>query len=620
MAIRIPIITDFSDKGIKDAEKKFSELGTTSEKAGYLLTKAIVPATIAIGAYTKVLKPAITAASDFQEATSKVNVVFGSASKAVKDFADTAARSIGQSKTAVLNAAGVFGTFGKAAGLAGEDLSTFTTDFVTLASDLASFNNTTPEDAIQAIGAALRGEAEPIRRYGILLNDATLKQEAMALGIYKGNGALTAQQKILAAQSAIYKQSTDAQGDFLRTADGLANSQRTLAAEFKNFQIQLGQGLLPKMEQLYQSTLEINDAFRNMPPVVGKSVTALGGLSDKILTLINPFKQLGFLINQVGGFLKEEETFGAYNQNLRRSAQQTMRMADEAGIANRKLIDMGDGAGGAGKAVDEMAKKIKDAREVIEKQFSDALDKAKDKLETAKQAYDDFKQTVSESVTGEFSISGAADAAKEAGTTILNQLTQQATGAQQFSKKVEQLLTMGLSEDALRKVLEAGQDAGGAIANELILGGSEAITGPNGINQLVSDLNYVANALGTLAADKFYQAGVTQGEQYLAGVQSAIQAAEQLLKNPNLKLADVKGIGAKFAGTVAGIDTGAPSSPTSAPGGAAAARGGNNYTVNVNGGVLTNAQTGKVVIDAVKSFNRASGPADIVVRPISGRY
>jgi hypothetical protein len=51
-----------------------------------------------------------------------------------------------------------------------------------------------------------------------------------------------------------------------------------------------------------------------------------------------------------------------------------------------------------------------------------------------------------------------------------------------------------------------------------------------------------------------------------------------------------------------------------------AERGGNNYTVNINGGVLTNAQTGKVVIDAVKSFNRASGPADISVRPISGRY
>jgi hypothetical protein len=289
---------------------------------------------------------------------------------------------------------------------------------------------------------------------------------------------------------------------------------------------------------------------------------------------------------------------------------------------NTQLGGTEKAAGGAGGAIDKMAEKIKKAREELADQFTAALDGATAKLEDAKKAYDDFKGTVAESVTGEFSISGAADAAKEAGTTILNQLTQQATGAQAFSKKVEQLLTMGLSEDALRKVLEAGQEAGSAIASELILGGSEAITGPNGINQLVSDLNFVADTLGTLAADKFYQAGVTQGEQYLAGVQSAIQAAEMLLKNPKLKLADVKGIGAKFANTVSTISL----APTTAPtfsgdtSGIMAERGGNNYTVNINGGVLTNAQTGKVVIDAVKSFNRASGPADISVRPISGRY
>lgn len=281
-----------------------------------------------------------------------------------------------------------------------------------------------------------------------------------------------------------------------------------------------------------------------------------------------------------------------------------------AASATKILIPEIEGTGGA---IDKMAEKIKRAREELNDQFTTALDNAKGKLEEAKKAYDDFKLTVAESVTGEFSISGAADAAKEAGTTILDQLTQQATGAQAFSKKVEQLLTMGLSEDALRAVLEAGQDAGGAIANELILGGSEAITGPNGINQLVSDLNYVADALGTLAADKFYQAGVTQGEQYLAGVQSAIQAAELLLKNPKLKLADVKGIGAKFANTVSSISTTAPASPTSAMGGAMAARGASNVTVNVNGGLATSAEIGKAVINSIKEFNRTSGPADIKI-------
>jgi hypothetical protein len=305
------------------------------------------------------------------------------------------------------------------------------------------------------------------------------------------------------------------------------------------------------------------------------------------------------------------------------SAVETIRpIGPQLSEINGTLGKTEKAAGGAGGAIDKMAEKIKKAREELADQFTAALDGATAKLEDAKKAYDDFKGTVAESVTGEFSISGASDAAKEAGTTILNQLTQQANGAKAFGKQVEQLLTMGLSEDALRKVLEAGQEAGSSIANELILGGSEAITGPNGINQLVTDLNYVADALGTLAADKFYKAGVTQGEQYLAGVQSAIQAAEMLLKNPNLKLADVKGIGAKFAGSVSSISLAPTTSPTFTgdTSGIMAERGGNNYTVNINGGVLTNAQTGKVVIDAVKSFNRASGPADISVRPISGRY
>jgi hypothetical protein len=104
-----------------------------------------------------------------------------------------------------------------------------------------------------------------LRRFGVLLNDATLKQEAMTLGIYDGKGALTAQQKILAAQSAIYKQTNDAQGDFMRTSDGLANSQRTLSAEFANIQAQLGQKLLPLMEDFTNSLLDISDWVRRNP-------------------------------------------------------------------------------------------------------------------------------------------------------------------------------------------------------------------------------------------------------------------------------------------------------------------------------------------------------------------
>ena len=145
----------------------------------------------------------------------------------------------------MLDAAGIFGTFGKAAGLAGENLATFSNDFTALASDLSSFNNTSPEEAITAIGAALRGESEPLRKYGILLDDASMRQKALELGIISTTkNALTPQQKILAAQALIFEQSKDAQGDFERTSGSLANQQKILAAQLENVTIEIGQKLL----------------------------------------------------------------------------------------------------------------------------------------------------------------------------------------------------------------------------------------------------------------------------------------------------------------------------------------------------------------------------------------
>lgn len=205
---------------------------------------ALGVAALAAGAAV-VGKQLVDSASDLAEVQSKTNVIFGDASEQVSKFAEGAATSLGQSKTAALNAASTFGVFGKVAGLTGKDLGTFSTDLTVLASDLASFANTSPEEAALALGAALRGESEPIRKYGVMLDDAALKAEALAMGIYSGKGPLTAQQKVLAAQAAIMKQTTDAQGDFARTSDGVANQQRIMAAQFENVKAKLGTALIP---------------------------------------------------------------------------------------------------------------------------------------------------------------------------------------------------------------------------------------------------------------------------------------------------------------------------------------------------------------------------------------
>ena len=206
-------------------------------------------ASVKIGGF---LKDAITQASDLGETTSKVTQIFGPAAKDILKFSKTSATALGQTQQAALDANATFGIFGKAAGLQGKELSGFTTNLTTLASDLASFNNTSPEQAIEAIGAALRGETEPMRAYGVLLDDASLRQEALAQGLIKTTKeALTPQQKVLAAQALIMKQTTTAQGDFARTSGGLANQQRILSARFNDFKTSVGAIALPLVTKFF---------------------------------------------------------------------------------------------------------------------------------------------------------------------------------------------------------------------------------------------------------------------------------------------------------------------------------------------------------------------------------
>jgi hypothetical protein len=230
----------------RNLQDEFSEKLFGGLRKGFdVFQKVAAVGAAAIGAFSAASFIAIQRASDLNETISKSQQIFGAASREIETFASGAATALGQTKQQAIDAAATFGIFGKAAGLSGTELATFSTEFVTLASDLASFNNTSPEEAIQAIGAALRGEAEPIRRFGVLLNDAALKSAAMEMGIYNGTGALTAQQKVLAATEVIFQQTSDAQGDFARTSDGLANQQRILKAQFDNISATLGQLLLP---------------------------------------------------------------------------------------------------------------------------------------------------------------------------------------------------------------------------------------------------------------------------------------------------------------------------------------------------------------------------------------
>lgn len=350
-------------KVLGDASGALSALSSV-EKAAIGLRKGMAVVGAAVAGASAALAAfgykAIQQASDLEETQSKVRVIFGQSSDAVFDFAKTAASALGQSKQEALDAVSTFAMFGQAAGLAGQDLVNFSTDFTKLATDLASFNNTSPQDAIQALGAALRGEAEPLRRYNVLLSDQVLREKARELGIYSGNQALTAQQKILAAQAAIYEQTSLAQGDFARTSDGLANQQRILKASLQNLTTSIGSALLPHFQKLVKA---LNDhlvpaveAFSNalgekgIGSAVLYAIAATGDFGIKmidtfetltvaVLTFMRDFASMGEKIGMVGTLV------GALSGDLRLSA-----MSAAAGFTlgqlettiDRRLKNMGD--------------------------------------------------------------------------------------------------------------------------------------------------------------------------------------------------------------------------------------------------------------------------------------
>jgi hypothetical protein len=281
--------------------------------------------------------------------------------------------------------------------------------------------------------------------------------------------------------------------------------------------------------------------------------------------------------------------------------------------------------------------------------FTDELRKQTDVLDSARDAFASFKSTVKDTINGILDFSSAATA--ESGTFIEN-LVAQAAKAADFGSKVRTLLSMGLSESAIGQVLSAGADAGIKIADEIIAGGATVV---DQVNTLISATASVAEELGTSAATQFYQAGITAGQALVDGVRAAIAAAgftidasgnilspatesaaaavsaveSKTKAKPKAKASSAKkpttpavsqGLLNKLARIPAMAAGGIVTGPTLALIGEAGPEAvvplsgrnagmGNTYNINVNAGMGTNgAQVGREIVDAIKKFEKTSGP------------
>ena len=212
---------------------------------------AFAAATGAVYAAQQVVKDSIGNAVNLGEQMNKTAVVFrGPGAKSIQDWSKGTASALGISQAKALEATGVLGNMLVPMGLGRTKAAEMSKGMVTLASDMASFNNASPEETLDALRSGLAGETEPLRRFGVFLNEARIKQQAMRMGLYKGTGDLSAHAKALATNAIITKDTKDAHGDFARTSDSLANKQRILRAQYENATAAIGSKLIPILSTL----------------------------------------------------------------------------------------------------------------------------------------------------------------------------------------------------------------------------------------------------------------------------------------------------------------------------------------------------------------------------------
>jgi len=136
----------------------------------------------------------------------------------------------------------------------------------------------------------------------------------------------------------------------------------------------------------------------------------------------------------------------------------------------------------------------------------------------SRQEFNDYATSVSQSITGAISFADAApefdEQGNRVGLTFIEALQSQATKAQEFATKVKTLIAMGLSQEALQQVLQAGVTAGTNIANELITGGATTI---EQTNELVRTSQEAADEVGLEAAQSFFGAGVKTAQDTYEG-------------------------------------------------------------------------------------------------------
>jgi hypothetical protein len=120
---------------------------------------------------------------------------------------------------------------------------------------MASVFNTDLSSALTAIQAGLRGEADPLERFGVGLSETAIKAFALEQGMIGAGEEMDANAKTTARLALLFQHTDRLAGDFVNTSDSLANQMRILKAGGENVAATFGQRIKPLFQEFLADIL-----------------------------------------------------------------------------------------------------------------------------------------------------------------------------------------------------------------------------------------------------------------------------------------------------------------------------------------------------------------------------
>lgn len=337
MATATQLILETIVKGTEQARAQiaglsnsFKEFGEKAVSAGKTLTAGLTVPILGIGANM------VKISSDVEESQSKFNAVFLDMADSSRKAFDQLAQDVGRSSLKLQDMGGSLGALAKGFGATNKEAADLGAAGVKAALDLASFNNATDVEALNAYRSALTGEAEPMKRFGIDVSQTGLALEAQRRGLTKSVKEMTQFEKasLVASKVAYQMGQQGSLGDAARTAESFANRSKQLTDKIYELQASFGEIIKNAVSPFLGYAIRLIDAFQKLDEptktmivrvaaiaaAVGPALLVIGGLSSAFTKMLNP---MNLVIAAIGALVAWFGNAYLTNEDFRKSVDGT---------------------------------------------------------------------------------------------------------------------------------------------------------------------------------------------------------------------------------------------------------------------------------------------------------